>query len=170
MLLGKWKQVSTSITTSLIGTGREFSSVEAIYTRNRRGKIRVLNRAYDPDFNKVSIEGEIVQIDKMLPTCLTVAFDSNPDRIGNYWIVYATPSGKTIIVAVPIVVKFLGKPHVITSRFAHYLLTKDSEAFWNLDEERIPALKALKRLGFYAWYNGPRATGMTLRHDDTDVY
>jgi hypothetical protein len=170
ILLGTWKQVSTSLTTSVIGTGREYSSVEALYTRTRRGKFRVLNRAYDPDFNKVSIEGEIVQIDNGVPTCLTVAFDSNLGRKGNYWICYATPSGKTIIVVVPLVVKFLGKPHVITNHFAHYILTRDSAEFWNSDEEREPTFRALKQLGFDIWYNRSRATGITLRHEDTDVY
>lgn len=164
-LLGRWEQVSTSLTTRIIGTGREYSSVQATYKKNDKGKIRVLNEAYDPELNKVSIEGVIVQIDKSIPTCLTVTFDSNHKRGGNYWIAFATPSGNTIIIMVPLVVKLRGKPYVITKNFAHYVLTQDSEAFWNSPEEHVPTLNALNRLGFDSWYNKARLTGRSLAHE-----
>ena len=164
-VLGTWEQVSTSLTTGIIGTGPDYSSVQATYKKNDKGKIRVVNEAYDPELNRVSIQGVIVQIDKNIPTCLTVTFDNNPNRVGNYWIVYVTPSGRTIIVAVPLVVNFLGKPHVITKNFAHYMLTQDSEAFWNSPEEHVPTLNALNRLGFVSWYNKARLTGRSLAHE-----
>ena len=164
-LLGTWEQVSTSLTTGIIGTGQDYSSVQATYKKNDKGTIRVVNEAYDPELNRVSIQGVIVQIDKNIPTCLTVTFDNNPSRVGNYWIAFATPSGNTIIIMVPLVVKLRGKPYVITKNFAHYVLTQDSEAFWNSPEEHVPTLNALKRLGFVSWYNKARLTGRSLAHE-----
>ena len=167
-LVGKWKQVCTSRTTGLFGTGVTSSSVQATYTKNDDGSIRVLNEAYDANFKKVSIKGISKAFDKTIPTFRTVEFGSN-NRKGNYWICHATPSGKTFIVAAPLVVKFLGKPFVVTNKFAQYVLTKDAGEFWNSDEERKSTFKALKRLGFTGFFNKPHATGLSLKHEEDEA-
>jgi hypothetical protein len=163
-LLGKWQQVLTSRSTGLFGTGLTSSSVQATYTKNDDGSIGVLNEAYDANFKKVSIKGTSKAFDKKIPTFRTVEFGSN-NRKGNYWICHATPSGKTFIVVAPLVVKFRGKPFVFINTFAHYVLTKDAEEYWNSDEERKSTFKALKGLGFTRFFNKPLATGLSLKHD-----
>jgi lipocalin len=163
-LAGKWEQVITSRTTSLFGTGPTSTSVRATYTSNEDGSIGVLNEAYDANFKKVSIKGISKAFDDNVPTFRTVEFGKN-DQKGNYWICYATRSGRTFIVAAPLVVKFQGKPFVVTNTLAHYVLTKDREGFWNSDEERQATLKALKGFGFNNYFNKPVATGLSLKHD-----
>jgi hypothetical protein len=163
-LVGKWQQVLTSRTTALFGTGPTYTSVQATYTGNEDGSIGVLNEAYDAGFKKVSIKGTSEAFNTDFPTFRTVKFSNNNIK-GNYWIIYATPSGRTFIVAAPIVVRVQDKPVVVTNAFGHYVLTKDSAEFWNLDEERNPILRALKHFGFDKYYNAPLATGLSLKHE-----
>lgn len=166
-LVGTWQQVCTSPTTALFGTGPTYTSVQATYTSNDDGSIGVLNEAYDANFKKVSIKGTSKAFDKKIPTLRTVEFGGN-NRKRNYWICYATPSGKTFIVAAPIIVRFRDKPVVFTNTFANYVLTKDSAEFWNSDEERKSTFRALKKLGFTRFYNKPLATGLSLKHPSED--
>lgn len=161
-LVGTWQQVLTSPTTALIGTGLPYTSVQATYTSNDDGSIGVLNEAYDATFKKVSIKGTSEAFDEDVPTFRTVIFRN---RKGNYWIIYATPSGKTIIVVAPIIARFRDKPFVVTNTFAHYVLTKDSAEFWDSDERKL-TFKALKKYGFTRFYNAPIATGLSLKHED----
>jgi hypothetical protein len=164
-LVGTWQQVLTSRTTALFGTGPTYTSVQATYTSNDDGSICVLNEAYDATFKKVSIKGTSEAFDEKVPTFRTVKFRNNNQR-GNYWITYATPSGRTFIVVAPIVIKILGKPRVVTNTFAHYVLTKDSAQFWDSDEERKSTFRALKSFGFTSFYNKPIPTGLSLKHED----
>ena len=164
-LVGTWRQVLTSRSTTLFGTGLPYTSVQATYTSNDDGSISVLNEAYDATFKKVSIKGTSEAFDENVPTFRTVKFCNNNQK-GNYWIAYATPSGKTFIVAASIILRFRDKPLVVTNTFAHYVLTKDREEFWNSDEERKLTFKALKKYGFTRFYNAPIATGLSLKHED----
>lgn len=163
-LVGTWQQVLTSRSTTLFGTGPAYTSVQATYTSNDDGSIRVLNEAYDARFKKVSIKGTSEAFDENVPTFRTVQFGNNNQK-GNYWIIHATPSGKTFIVGAPIVLRVRGKPLVFTNTFAHYVLTKDSAEFWESEEERKSTFRALKNFGFDRFYNAPLATGLSLKHD-----
>ena len=164
-LVGTWQQVCTSRSTALFGTGLPYTSVQATYTSNYNGSIGVLNEAYDATFKKVSIKGTSEAFYKNVPTFRTVRFKNN-NRKANYWIIYATPSGRNFIVAAPIIVSFRGKPLVVTNTFGQYVLTKDRDEFWNSDEERKLTFKALKRYGFTRFYNRPIPTGLTLKHEE----
>jgi hypothetical protein len=164
-LVGTWQQVLTSRSTGLFGTGLTSTSVQATYTSNDDGSISVLNEAYDANFKKVSIKGTSEAFDADVPTFRTVKFPNN-NRQGNFWIAYATRSRRTFIVVAPLIVRFRGKPFVFTNTFAHYVLTKDAEEFWNSDEERKSTFRALKKLGFTRFYNKPLATGLSLKHED----
>ena len=163
-LVGKWQQVLTSRSTGLFGTGLTSSSVQATYTKNDDGSIDVFNEAYDANFKKVSIKGISKAFDENVPTFRTVEFGGNNQK-GNYWIIHATPSGRTFIVVAPLVLRFLGKPFVVTNTFAQYVLTKDSAAFWESEEERKLTFRALKNFGFDRFYNAPLATGLSLKHE-----
>lgn len=164
-LVGTWQQVLTSRSTGFFGTGTTSTSVQATYTSNDNGSIGVLNEAYDAMFKKVSIKGTSEAFYKNVPTFRTVRFKNN-NRKANYWIIYATPSGRTFIVAAPIIVRFRGKPLVVTNTFGQYVLTKDREEFWNSDEERKLTFRALKRYGFTRYFNKPLATGVSLKHEE----
>lgn len=157
--VGKWKQVMCSLSTSLFGSGPNYSSVEAKYTLQKNGLVGVENGAYDIDLNRVGVKGVSGARDEDVPTCRTVKFDNLLKNEGDYWILYATPSFKTIIVAAPILIKLFNTPLVITNNFGVYVLTRNRKQFWNDTEEYEHTLDALKKYGFDKFWNRPIASG-----------
>ena len=159
---GIWKQALCSPTTRFLGTGPNFSSVQAIYDDSTmNGLISVKNDAYDNDFLRVSISGISRPRDEIVPTCRTVKFNNLFDIEGDYWLIFATPSFQTLIVAAPVILRIFNRPVVITKNFGFYVLTRDIRTFWSTKEEYEPTFKALKRYGFNKFWNKPVATAET---------
>lgn len=156
---GKWKQVMCSPSTGFFGSGPNYSSVEAKYTLKKNGLVGVENGAYNIDLNRVGVKGVSGARDEDVPTCRTVKFDNLFKNEGEYWILYATPSFKTIIVAAPIIIKLFNTPVVITNNFGHYVLTRNRKQFWSSPKEYEHTLDALKKYGFDKLWNKPVATG-----------
>jgi len=159
---GKWKQVMSSPSTSVLGSGPYYSSVQATYTLKKKGLVGVKNEAYDNDIRKTSITGESRARDVNVPICRTVKFNNLFKIEGDYWIVYATPSFKTIIVSAPVILKLFNKPLVVTGNFGHYVLTRSRRQFWKDADEYQPTLDALKRYGFTKLWNKPVASAETF--------
>ena len=160
---GTWKQVSSSWTTQFFGS-RALSSIQATYKPLQNGEVvSVLNEAFDADLKKVSIKGTSKALDRKIQTCRNVTFPGNGG--GNYWICHITPSGKSLIVCVPLIIKV---PYTcitinVTSTLGHYVITKH-EDYWNSTEEVSSINKALEGLGFTAFYNETTPTAVTLEH------
>ena len=161
---GNWKQVMCSPSTSVLGSGPNFSSVEATYKLKKDGVVGVKNDAYDNDFYRVSITGASRARDEEVPTCRTVKFNNLFDIEGDYWLIYATPSFKTVIVAAPIMVRIFNRPLVITNNFGFYVLTRKVKDFWSSPEEYENAFNALKKYGFNKFWNKPVATAETFEY------
>ena len=159
---GNWKQVMSSASTRVLGSGPNFSSVEATYKLKKNGEIAVKNDAYDNDFYRVSITGTSRARDENVPTCRTVKFNNLFDIEGDYWLIYATPSFKTVIVAAPIMVKLFNTPLVITNNFGFYVLTRNKNKFWSSPREYKNTLRALEKYGFNKPWNKPVATAETF--------
>ena len=161
---GIWKQVMCSPTTMFIGTGPNFSSVQATYSDlNMNGLISVKNEAYDNDFFRVSISGTSRARIENVPTCRTVQFNNLFDIEGDYWLIFATRSFNTIIVAAPIILRIFNRPVVITKNFAFYVLTRDIKIFWNTKEEYEAIFTALNKYEFNKSWNKPVATAETFK-------
>lgn len=159
---GNWKQVMSSASTRVLGSGPNFSSVEATYKLKKNGEIAVKNDAYDNDFYRVSITGKSRARDENVPTCRTVKFNNLFNIEGDYWLIYATPSFKTVIVAAPIMVKLFNTPLVITNNFGFYVLTRNKNKFWSSPREYKNTLRALEKYGFNKPWNKPVATAETF--------
>jgi lipocalin len=159
---GNWKQVMCSPSTSVLGSGPNFSSVEATYKLKKDGVVGVKNDAYDNDFYRVSITGASRARDEEVPTCRTVEFNNLFNIEGDYWLIYATPSFKTVIVAAPIMVKLFNRPFVITNNFGFYVLTRDRKHFWSSLGEHKNTFHALEKYGFNKPWNKPVATAETF--------
>jgi lipocalin len=159
---GNWKQVMSSASTRVLGSGPNFSSVEATYKLKKNGEIAVKNDAYDNDFYRVSITGTSRARDENVPTCRTVKFNNLFNIEGDYWLIYATPSFKTVIVAAPIMVKLFNTPLVITNNFGFYVLTRNKNKFWSSPREYKNTLRALEKYGFNKPWNKPVATAETF--------
>lgn len=159
---GNWKQVMSSASTRVLGSGPNFSSVEATYKLKKNGEIAVKNDAYDNDFYRVSITGTSKARDENVPTCRTVKFNNLFNIEGDYWLIYATPSFKTVIVAAPIMVKIFNTPLVITNNFGFYVLTRNKNKFWSSPREYKNTLRALEKYGFNKPWNKPVATAETF--------
>jgi lipocalin len=159
---GNWKQVMCSPSTSVLGSGPNFSSVEATYKLKKDGVVGVKNDAYDNDFYRVSITGASRARDEEVPTCRTVEFNNLFNIEGDYWLIYATPSFKTVIVAAPIMVKLFNRPFVITNNFGFYVLTRDRKHFWSSSREHKNTFHALEKYGFNKPWNKPVATAETF--------
>jgi len=155
---GKWKQVMCSPSTSVLGSGPNYSSVQATYKLKKNGLVSVRNDAYDNDFNRDSITGTSRARDEEVPTCRTVKFNNLFDIEGEYWLVYATPSFKTVIVAAPIIIKIFNQPLVITNNFGFYVLTRNIKEYWRSPEEYEVTFDALEKYGFNKFWNKPVAT------------
>jgi len=159
---GTWRQVSSSRTTQFFGSPDTLSSVQATYKPTKDGEVSVLNEAFDADLKKVSIKGTSKALDPNFPTCRNVKFGNGG---GNYWICHITPSGKSLIVCVPLVFKvpYTSIAINVTSTLGHYVLSKE-EDYWKSPEEVNSINKALKDLGFTAFYNETTPTAFTLEH------
>ena len=155
---GKWKQVMCSSSTSVLGSGPNYSSVQATYKLKKNGLVSVRNDAYDNDFNRDRITGTSRARDEEVPTCRTVKFNNLFDIEGDYWLVYATPSFKTVIVAAPIIIKIFNQPLVITNNFGFYVLTRNIKEYWRSPEEYEVTFDALEKYGFNKFWNKPVAT------------
>jgi lipocalin len=155
---GKWKQVMCSLSTSVLGSGPNYSSVQATYKLKKNGLVSVRNDAYDNNFNRVCITGTSRARDEEVPTCRTVKFNNLFDIEGDYWLIYSTPSFKTVIIAAPIMVKIFNRPVVITNNFGFYVLTRNIKEFWSSSEEYEKAFNALEKYGFNKPWNKPVAT------------
>ena len=162
---GNWKQVMCSPSTSVLGSGPNFSSVEATYKLKKDGVVGVKNDAYDNDFYRVSITGASRARDEEVPTCRTVEFNNLFNIEGDYWLIYATPSFKTVIVAAPIMVKLFNRPFVITNNFGFYVLTRNRKHFWSSLGEYKNTFHALEKYGFNKPWNKPLATAETFDLD-----
>lgn len=157
--IGKWEQVFTSRSTSLLGTGINYSSVNAIYTLNYDGTVGVLNSAYNEKLEKIFIEGNSRARDNSIPTCRTVKFDSISIPIeGDYWIIDISETFQTIIVCAPIITPFI--PIEISSNFGVYVLTKNREKFWKNKNEIDNVLNILNKYGFTKYWNEPIVSGI----------
>jgi len=156
---GKWQQVLTSRTTGLFGTGITFSSVQATYSLNSDGTIRVLNEAYDSNFKNININGMSSARDDAIPTCRTVNFGSVPIE-GDYWIIYISPSFNTIIVGAPLILPII--PINISNNFGVYVLTKNRDDFWKSEIETEAVFNTLKKYGFTNFFNEPISSGETF--------
>lgn len=160
---GKWNQVLCSGTTRFLGTGPKYSSVQATYDSTVNGVISVKNDAYDNDFLKVSITGTSRARVETIPTCRTVKFNNSVNIEGDYWLIYATPSFNTIIVAAPIIIKIFNRPVVIKKNFGFYVLTRDITKFWSTKEEYEPTFTMLNKYRFDKFWNKPIATSETYK-------
>jgi lipocalin len=153
---GKWEQVLTSRSTGLFGTGITYSSVNADYSLNADKTIKVVNSAYDTDFNITDIEGTSRARDDKIPTCRTVNFPSvNYQLEGNYWIIYISPSFDTIIVAAPLILLTID----ISNNFGVYVLTKNRDEFWASNTASQEVFTVLKKYGFTEFLNKPILSG-----------
>jgi lipocalin len=154
----KWDQVLTSRSTGLFGTGITYSSVNANYSINDDGSVKVVNKAYDTHFEPTIIEGNSVARDDNIPTCRTVIFPSvNVSVPGNYWIIYISPTFDTIIVAAPLILPFI--PIDISNNFGVYVLAKDRNQFWESITESTLVFDVLKKYGFTNLLNSPILSG-----------
>ena len=159
---GNWKQVMCSPSTSVLGSGPNYSSVQATYKLKKNGLVSVRNDAYDNDFNRVSITGTSRARDENVPTCRTVKFNNLFDIEGDYWLIYATPSFKTVIVAAPIILKLFNKPLVVANNFGFYVLTRNKNKFWSSPQEYQCIFDVLEKYGFDKPWNKPVATAETF--------
>jgi len=164
--LGRWEQVLTSLSTNLLGSGIFYSSVTADYSPLPNGDVKVVNTAYDGDFELTSIEGSSRARSSFVPTCRTVKFPNTPIE-GNYWIIYASKDFTTIIVSAPIIIPIIGLD--ISDNFGLYVLTKDREKYWNSDEPQN-VFNALKKYGFDKFYNQPINSGKSFTIPPANVW
>jgi len=160
--VGKWKQIMCSPSTSVMGSGPNFSSVQATYKLKKNGEIAVKNDAYDNNFHRDCITGTSRARDTSVPTCRTVKFNNLFDIEGDYWLIYATPSFKTVIVAAPIMVKIFNKPLVVANNFGFYVLTRNKNKFWSSPQEYQCIFDVLEKYGFNKPWNKPVATAETF--------
>jgi len=151
--VGKWEQVLTSLSTNLLGSGIFYSTVQANYSLNRDGTIKVVNSAYNGDFEFEKVEGTSKARSPLVPTCRTVTFNDTKIE-GNYWIIYISQDFNTIIVSAPIIIG----PIDLSSNFGLYVLTRDREKFWNSNEP-TNVFNTLKKYGFEKFWNKPVNSG-----------
>jgi len=162
--IGKWEQVFTSRSTILLGTGIDYSSVNATYSLNSDATIHVLNSAYDEKLEKKVIKGSSRARNNSVPTCRTVKFDSASIPFeGDYWILDISETFQTIIVVAPIITPYI--PIEITDNFGMYVLTKNRDAFWKNKHEVDNVFKVLNKYGFTKFWNEPIVSGTSFPID-----
>lgn len=163
---GDWRQVMTSLSTQIMGTGITFSSVSATYTESDdKGTIYVTNRANNGKLEKIFINGKSTKRHE-LETCRTVKFDKI-DIEGDYWIFYINGPADIMLVAAPIIIPTILGPICVTNTFGLYVLTmRTREKFWGDNEEsrgqRAEINKQLKKYGFTNFYNCPVFSGESI--------
>lgn len=160
---GKWKQVMCSPSTSVLGSGPNYSSVQATYTLKKNNIVGVKNDAYDNDLIRVCITGTSRARDDDVPTCRTVKFNNLFNVEGDYWLIYATPSFNTVIVAAPIMIKVFNQPLVVTNNFGFYVLSRNIKQFWSSPNEYKNTLNALEKYGFNKRWNKPVVTAESYK-------
>ncbi len=122
--LGKWHQMATSRSTSLLGTGIRFKNVSAEYDLLNNSDIGVYNSGYDENNNFTSIRG-YSYITGNSETKRKLHFDGVPID-GNYWIVKLGPiKNKTYRYAIVsgALTRFFG------TRFSLYVLARDKKEY-----------------------------------------
>jgi lipocalin len=160
---GKWKQVMCSPSTSVLGSGPNYSSVQATYTLKKKNIVGVKNDAYDNDLTRVCITGTSRARDNNVPTCRTVKFNNLFDVEGDYWLIYSSPSFNTVIVAAPIMLRVFNQPLVVTNNFGFYVLSRSIKQFWNSPEEYKNTFHALEKYGFNKPWNKPVVTAESYK-------
>jgi lipocalin len=164
--IGRWEQVFTSRSTGVLGTGIDYSSVNATYSLNNDATVHVLNSAYDEKLEKKVIEGTSRARNNSLPTCRTVKFDSATIPFeGDYWILDISETFQTIIVVAPIITPYI--PIKITDNFGMYVLTKNRDSFWKNKNEVDNVFKVLNKYGFTKFWNEPIVSGISFPITDT---
>lgn len=159
---GVWKQVMCSPSTSILGSGPNYSSVQATYTLKKNNIVGVKNDAYDNYFRRAGITGTSGARDARVPTCRTVKFNNLFDIEGDYWLIFSTPSFKSVIVSAPIILKVFNRPFVIANNFGFYVLTRNRKKFWSSPEEHEAIFDVLKKYKFRNFWNKPVATAETF--------
>jgi hypothetical protein len=159
MFSGIWNQVATSRSTSLFFTGTALKNVQAEYTLDPSNKENVLvkNTTSTPNQVGPSIVGVSKAVDASIPTCRTVAFPYMPGPPGNYWIVYVSKDGLTLIVGAPLIVENC----LVHANFAVYILTKKSrEEYWSEKGKkgRSEINEVCKKYGYTKCWNMPVRT------------
>jgi hypothetical protein len=152
-----------SPSTSVLGSGPNYSSVQATYTLKKNNIVGVKNDAYDNDLIRVCITGTSRARDDDVPTCRTVKFNNLFNVEGDYWLIYATPSFNTVIVAAPIMIKVFNQPLVVTNNFGFYVLSRNIKQFWSSPNEYKNTLDALKKYGFNKRWNKPVVTAESYK-------
>lgn len=154
--VGRWQQVLTSLSTSILGTNLLYSTVTADYSLNSDGTIKVKNSAYDENFEITTIDGISRARSPLVPTCRTVEFNEQLFE-GNYWIIYISADFNTIIVSAPIIIG----PIDLTSNFGLYVLTRNRETYWNSNEPQ-KVFDTLEKYGFNQLWNFPINSGASF--------
>jgi len=157
--VGTWYQVATSASTLFLGTGPNKRAVQAIYTVNPAfpGGITVENSAINETGQKINITGLSLPRSPAIPVCRTVQFAAGPFGslpIGDYWIVYLSPTSRTLVVGAPLITNGeLNDP-----RFGLYVLARDRKEYATdlLEQSRLAFF--YKKYGYTQVYNAPIPT------------
>ena len=159
--LGTWKQVFTSRSTGLLGTGTALTNVQATYTLKENGLVNVFNSSLKTDLTCNTISGESGALNDQIPCCRYVQFDNIVQAKGDYWLTYINDDFSVIVVVAPIIVLGLQ----LSNNFGFYALTKDRDQFWNNKTEIDKLLAYLKSKGFDKFWNEPVPSGTSITKD-----
>ena len=155
-----WKQVLTSRTTLVSGSGLGSSSVRATYILidGKPDTFTVLNQSINESLESIFIRGESASRDITIPTCRTVYFPSI-GVTGDYWISYVSRDSSTIIVVSPLII--LGTSIAIPS-FCYVLTKLEPQEFWK-NKNLVEEIKtASRKLGLTNFLNKPLPTALSL--------
>lgn len=157
--VGTWYQVATSASTLFLGTGPNKREVQAIYTVNPTfpGGINVENSAINETGQKINITGISLPRSPALPLCRTVQFAPGPFGflpIGDYWIIYLSPTSRTLVVGAPLITNgVLNDPS-----FGLYVLARDRKEYAADALEQLRLAYFYKKYGYTNVYNAPIPT------------
>ena len=157
--VGTWNQVATSRSTSLFFTGTSLKNVQAEYTLDESDNKNIIVKNTTSTTNPVgpNITGISEPVDPAIPTCRTVAFPYRPGPPGNYWIIYISKDGLTLIVGSPLIVENC----LVHANFALYILTKKSrDDFWSTQGKagRCEIKSVCQKYGYTKCWNEPVRT------------
>ena len=152
---GTWNQVATSRSTSSLGTGTALKSVQAVYGP-QGSSVSVLNSAIAPGGIPITIKGTSYPVLASIPTCRKVVFPSaRPGSPGDYWIVYISSDGLTLIVGAPLITEGC----LVSPSFGLYIITKKTrEEYWADTAELKNISNVCKKLGYNQCWNLPVRT------------
>ena len=154
--LGRWKQVATSRSTALFGTGIDYQNVSAVYDIQfdkslLQDVITVFNSGIDDKGNYTSISG-YSYITGKLATKRKLHFDGVPVD-GNYWIVKLGPIENNeyqyAIISGPV-------SNWFGTRFSLYVLARNSQEY--VSKYEITVKNWCKENGFTLYWNEYIAT------------